>query len=144
MPGPIHRKEEHMKEKKYFWEEDGLFREDENGIHLLGAKCRRCGKISFPKTDICHDCLSEDLEEVMLSQEGILHSWTITRVPVGKYPAPHALGVISLPRDRVRVTAPMIYRDSYDIGKPVRIESAKYWEEEDCEVWGYKFRQLED
>jgi uncharacterized OB-fold protein len=132
-----------MKPKKYFWGE-GLFKEDENGMHLLGAKCRKCGKISFPKTDICHDCLSEELDEVPLSQKGILHSWTITRVPVGKFPCPHPLGVISLPDDKVRVTAPLVAQDSYEIGKPVQIESAMLWEEDDCEVWGYKFRQLEE
>lgn len=133
-----------MKHKKSFWPEEGLYREDENGICLLASKCNKCGKIMFPQNDICHDCLSEDLEEVPLSRKGILHSWTITRVPVGKFPAPHALGVISLPEDKVRVTAPMILQDSYEIGKPVQIESSMYWEEDDCEVWGYKFRQLEE
>lgn len=131
-----------MKPKKSFWEE-GLYLEDEQGIHLLGSKCTKCGKIMFPQNDICRDCLSEELEPVKLSQKGILHSWTITRVPVGKFPCPHALGVISLPNERVRVTAPMVFQESYEIGKPVQIESAMLWEEEDCEVWGYKFRQLE-
>lgn len=133
-----------MKPKKSFWPEEGLYREDEKGIRLLASKCTHCGSIIFPQNDICHDCLSEELEEVELSTRGILHSWTITRVPVGKYPAPHALGVISLPDDKVRVTAPMVYQDSYQIGAPVEIVSAKYWDEEDCEVWGYKFRQLEE
>ena len=27
--------------------DEGLFREDENGMHLLGAKCRKCGEIPF-------------------------------------------------------------------------------------------------
>lgn len=131
-----------MKPKKYFWEE-GLFKEDENGVHLRGSKCKKCGKIHFPSSEICHGCYSEDMEETLLSQKGVLHSWTITRVPVGKFPCPHPLGVISLSEDRVRVTAPLIAQDSYEIGKPVQIESAILWEEEDCEVWGYKFRQLE-
>lgn len=133
-----------MKPKKSFWPDAGLYRENENGVRLLASKCKACGAITFPQNSICRSCISQDLEEVELSGDGILHSWTITRVPVGKFPAPHPIGTISLPEDKVRLTAPMIPRDSYRIGAPVRIEPALYWEEADCEVWGYKFRQLEE
>lgn len=133
-----------MENRKYFWGE-GLFVEDENGMHLLGSKCKKCGQITFPQNDICHNCLSQDMEETRISQTGYLHTWTITRVPVGKFPQPHALGVISFPEERVRVTAPLIYQDSYEIGKPMKIEKAKYYDDEDgTEVWGYKFRPVED
>lgn len=132
-----------MKPKKSFWGE-GLYVEDDTGVHLLGTQCKECGHKMFPHANICHNCFSENLDTFQLPQKGILHSWTITHVPVGKFPAPHYLGVIDFPKDKIRVTAPLFPAESYVMGKTMQIESALLWEEDECEVWGYKFRQLEE
>lgn len=124
---------------------EGLFRTDETGITLLGARCTRCGNISFPKRDFCTVCLCEDQEEVALSREGELHTFSILRVGDNHFNAPHPIGMINLP-ERVRVTAPLVYRpaEDYAIGQRVRIVPDDLWEEEDRIVTGYRFAVVEE
>lgn len=52
--------------------------------YLKGYKCKRCGRIWFPKLLPCPnpDCWSEDMEIVPLSRKGIVYS--VTDVFVGQ------------------------------------------------------------
>ena len=125
---------------------ENLFRtKEDSSLVLLGAKCAKCGQISFPKREFCTKCLCEDQEEVELSQEGELHTFSILRVSDNHFNAPHPIGMINLP-ERVRVTAPLVYRDDeqYAIGQKVRIVPDDLWEEEDRIVTGYRFEVVED
>lgn len=124
---------------------EGLFRTDETGITLLGARCTRCGHISFPKRDFCTVCLGEEQEELPLSREGELHTFSILRVGDNHFSAPHPIGMVNLP-ERVRVTAPLVYRpaEDYAIGQKVRIVPDELWEEEDRVVTGYRFAVAEE
>lgn len=121
---------------------ENLFCIKEDGsLVLLGAKCSRCGQISFPKREFCTACLCREMEEVELSQEGELHTWSILRVSDNHFNAPHPIGMINLP-ERVRITAPLVYREDeqYAIGQKVRVVPDDLWEEEDKIVTGYRFQ----
>lgn len=124
---------------------EGLFRETEDGIVLLGAKCVKCGQISFPKRNLCTNCFCEEQEEVELSRRGELHTFSILRVGDNHFNAPHPIGMVNLP-ERVRVTAPLVYRpeEDYAIGQAVEIVPDDLWEEEDKIVTGYRFRVVEE
>lgn len=123
---------------------EGLFREQDGGIVLLGAKCTRCGQISFPKREFCTGCLCEEMEEVPLSRRGELHTFTILRVGDNHFDAPHPIGMVNLP-ERVRITAPLVPREAgYEIGQPVELVADDLWEEEDKIVTGYRFKVVED
>lgn len=127
--------------KKMFFRDD-LFKETYDGIVLVGNKCPVCGKAFFPKAIFCTHCLNKELEELELSKRGTLYSYTITRVPVGKFPVPHAIGMITLP-EKVRLTAPLIMdREDFKIGSEMVMEIDTLWTEEDCNVVGYKFRAV--
>lgn len=120
-----------------------LFKETAEGYSLVGNKCPKCGKIAFPKADFCTHCLNENLEEVELSKRGTLYSWTITRVPVGKYPIPHAIGLILLP-ENVRMVAPLIIgKQDFKVGTEMEMKIATYWTENDKNIIGYKFKAIE-
>jgi uncharacterized OB-fold protein len=43
---------------------------------VYATKCKECGKIFFPPSADCADCLSEDLEWVELSNEAELETFT--------------------------------------------------------------------
>lgn len=131
-----------MKERVYF--EDGLFREGAEGAALIGCRCVKCGKVFFPKTDFCSSCLGSEFEEKLLSREGVIYSYTVTRVPVAKFPVPHAIGMISIPEDSVRVVAPLVYDENrqFSIGDKVELVADTLWEDENTVV-GYKFRLKE-
>lgn len=48
--------------------------------HLLARQCRHCGDISFPPFRYCLKCDSpEETEEKILSNEGVLASYTVAR-----------------------------------------------------------------
>ena len=48
--------------------------------HLLARKCRKCGDVSFPPFRYCLKCNSqEETMETVLSNDGILASYTIAR-----------------------------------------------------------------
>lgn len=128
--------------------ENILFREDlfressDGGLVLIGNKCDKCGYISFPKADFCIRCLNEKMVEVELSQRGTLYSYTITRVPVGKFPVPHAIGFISLP-ENVRLAAPLVIGEKdFKVGTEMEMVIDTLWQEEDHNVIGYKFKAV--
>ncbi len=125
---------------------ENLFRVDEAGdIELLGAQCTRCGQILFPRRELCTQCLCEELEEVPLSRRGELHTFSILRVSDNHFQAPHPIGMVNLP-ERVRITAPLVYRpeEDYAIGQQVEVVFDELWEEEDKIVTGYRFRVVEE
>ena len=128
--------------KKVFIRDD-LFKETPDGIVLVGNKCNACGKAFFPKIEFCTKCLNKELEEIVLSKRGTLYSYTITRVPVGKFPIPHAVGMITLPEE-VRLTAPLVIGDDeeFKIGSEMEMEITTLWTEGDCDVIGYKFKAV--
>ncbi len=125
---------------------EGLFRTNREGeIVLIGAKCCKCGTISFPGREFCTKCLGTEHEEIELSRTGELHTFSILRVSDKHFKAPHPIGMINLP-EKVRVTAPLVYREGedYAIGQLVEVVSDDLWEEEDRIVTGYRFRVIEE
>jgi len=47
--------------------------------HLLGSKCKKCGRYSYPQRVVCLTCYGEDMEEVALSTKGKIWTYTIAR-----------------------------------------------------------------
>jgi uncharacterized protein len=127
--------------KKMFIRDD-LFKETAEGLVLVGNKCEACGNAFYPKADFCTQCSSKELEEMVLSKRGTLYSYTITRVPVGKFPIPHAIGMITLP-EKVRLTAPLVIgEEEFKIGAEMEMEITTLWTEGDHDVIGYKFKAV--
>jgi uncharacterized protein len=121
---------------------DDLFKETSEGVVLVGNKCPACGRAFYPKADFCTHCLNKELEEMVLSKRGKLYSYTITRVPVGKFPIPHAIGMITLP-EKVRLTAPLVMgEEDFKIGADMEMEITTLWSEMDHDVVGYKFKAV--
>jgi uncharacterized protein len=127
--------------KKVFIRDD-LFKETPDGIVLVGNKCPACGRSFYPKADFCTQCLNKEMQEMVLSKRGALYSYTITRVPVGKFPIPHAIGMITLP-ENVRLTAPLVMGEGdFKIGSEMEMEITTLWSEIDHDVIGYKFKAV--
>lgn len=129
-------------EKKYFW--DGLLREKPDGPVLVAHRCQTCGKIYFPATTLCNECLGESFEDLELPRVGTLYTHTVTRVPVGKFPVPHAMGHILFPEQKVRVFSPLDAEQSVKYGDQMELTEDVLWTDDDgTEVWGYRFRKVE-
>ncbi|SED90277.1 hypothetical protein/benzoylsuccinyl-CoA thiolase BbsA subunit [Beijerinckia sp. 28-YEA-48] len=71
---------------------------------LKGGRCAACSALSFPRAAVCTECLSEEIEEYDLPQEGRLYSYsTIYQAPNG-WNVPYVLGYVDL-TDGLRVLA---------------------------------------
>lgn len=73
-------------------------------LHLRGGACRACGALSFPKADVCAECLSLDIESKALSSEGVLYAWSRVHMAPAHWNTPYALGYVDLP-EGLRVLA---------------------------------------
>ncbi len=128
-----------MKEKRMFYPD--LFTETENGPRLIAGKCTKCGKIRFPQTGVCPNCLNESSERVYVGEKGKLFSFTTTYGPVAKLEPPFTIGYVDLP-EGVRIFAQLELEQDfkYEIGMDMELETADLWEEEDAVVTGYRYR----
>src|SRR5438067_3085039 len=80
--------------------QEGLFTVDADGAaHLVGGRCRACGRHQFPRSSLCPYCGADDVAEVLLSPTGTLWAWTaVTAAPPGyKGDVPYGFGVVELP-----------------------------------------------
>ena len=62
-------------------------------------RCTECGVVVFGPATFCQSCSSPRLEQIELSTEGTLYSYTIVRVPPPGWPGPvpYVLGEVELP-----------------------------------------------
>ena len=65
---------------------------------LMGARCKRCGKVIVPPRPICPECYSRDLEWVELSGKGTVETFTIIHVPTLLFEGkePYAVAIVKL------------------------------------------------
>ena len=65
---------------------------------LIGVKCKDCGAITCPPKTTCEKCGSTNLEEVELSREGTIMTFTVTYVAPSGYEkeAPYVNALVRL------------------------------------------------
>lgn len=71
---------------------------------LCGGRCAACGALSFPRAEVCTECLSTDVETVALPGEGRLYSYSVVHQAPKGWDVPYVLGYVDLP-DGLRVLA---------------------------------------
>lgn len=79
--------------------------------HLIGSRCRSCGDYFFPRVSACHNpnCMSTDVEEVLLSRRVKLYAYTINYFPapppyVPSDPfVPYGTGVVELEKEKMKI-----------------------------------------
>jgi len=73
-------------------------RRPDGTVEVVGSRCKKCGRVYFPRKRVCVDCLEWDgVEEVPLSKQGKLISYSISRDPMRGFPIPYAFGYVMLP-----------------------------------------------
>jgi uncharacterized OB-fold protein len=75
-----------------------------DGPRLVAGKCGACGALSFPKAEVCSQCLSQDLSTAHLSTEGRLYSFAVVHQAPKGWTVPYTLGYVDLP-EGIRVLA---------------------------------------
>jgi len=83
-----------------------------DAVRLAGSKCTACSETSLGKRSICPNCGRNTVQNLSLSDRGVLWSFTVVRHrPPGNYMGPQpfmpfGLGLVDLP-DGLRVLSPI-------------------------------------
>lgn len=79
------------------WVEEG------GKVFLIGSRCPKCGKQTFPRRTVCDGCgTSGEQESVRLPNTGTLYSYSEIHVAPKVFATPYVIGYVDLPGD-VRV-----------------------------------------
>lgn len=79
-------------------------RVDRAAGRLVGSLCSACSAASWPARAICHRCGSAAVEEIALSTDATLITYTTVWVPRPGLEPPYVLGQVELP-EGVRIFA---------------------------------------
>ena len=119
---------------------DGLISESSDKSGLLASKCSSCGKVYFPQRTFCLECCCSKLETVVISNTGVLYTYTIVNMPSAHYSPPYAIGWVEF-SEGVRVFGQIDINEDIQlhIGMKMNVIVGPLWEEEDREIIAYKF-----
>ncbi|MFH1651134.1 MAG: OB-fold domain-containing protein [Chloroflexota bacterium] len=130
---------------------EGLFPWPPTNHRLIGNKCKKCGQHYFPVTFRCQDpdCMGDEMEDVLLSPEGTLWSYTVVHYqlpPPFQAPKegfkPFGVGEVEFP-EGVRVAGIVTGADAekdLKIDMKMKVVLDKLYEDEQGnDVIGWKF-----
>lgn len=117
---------------------------------LIGSKCESCGKIFFPKREVCPNCRRRGrVKEVELKGRGRVYSYTVVRIPPEgfKYYAPYIVAIVEL-EEGIKVMGQIVDcgLDEIYIGMPVEACFRKLFIQDGGGIisYGFKFRPLDE
>jgi uncharacterized OB-fold protein len=88
---------------------------------LIGGRCAKCGALSFPRAEVCTECMSEEIEKTALAGDGRVYSFSMVHQAPRGWTTPYALGYVDL-ADKVRVLAHIdVPASALEIDMPVRL-----------------------
>lgn len=117
-------------------------------VKLMGSSCLSCGEVYFGKAVACQQCQAEDMDDITLSRQGTLYSYTIARnKPPGDYKGPEpfepfAIGLVELP-EGIRILAPLkeVNFNEIKIGMELELSLEEFYTDEEgrCVIaYGFK------
>ena len=86
---------------------DAVERDADGVATIIASECVDCQKRIFPPTDVCPECLSENLTRLRLSRRGTLYSWSVVHAAPKGWSLPFVAAYVDLP-EGVRVFAHMV------------------------------------
>jgi uncharacterized OB-fold protein len=131
---------------------EGWLTLDPAAPRLLGARCRACGSVFFPKqTASCRNpgCGGRELDELPLSRRGTLWSYTDNRyAPPAPYVAadpfvPYAVAAVELADEKMVVlgqVAPGVRVEDLEVGMEMELALGTLYRDEQHEyvIWHWK------
>lgn len=101
------------------------WREVPSRFRLEAARCRRCGKPSFPARAICPACRGTEFEKIRLTREGTVITSTVLHVAPDEFAmeTPYAMAIVETP-EGARLMAQLVDCEPSDVkpGLPVALE----------------------
>lgn len=120
---------------------------DNEEPYIVGSRCKKCGALHFPKTTLCTDCYSEDVEDAALSRDGTIYAITRVELGVRGFKTPYLLGWVDIDDSNSRLAAqidwdPERYKELKS-GMRVRLSvDVLRLDTDGTEIVGYKFKPV--
>ena len=107
---------------------------------LCAGRCKRCGRVQFPRPKRCAECGSRDVDGELLKSDGVVHACTQVHQARPGFPVPYWIGYVDFPGD-VRVVGRLVTSGTPRPGEPVSVEVGLLRTDADGgEVHGFRFR----
>jgi uncharacterized protein len=101
------------------------WREIPNRFRLEAARCRGCGKVTYPARRVCPECRGTERETIRLSRRGTVVTATVLHVAPAEFAmeTPYAVAVVETP-EGARLMAQVVDCDLSSVrpGLPVSLE----------------------
>jgi len=120
------------------------WREIPQRYRMEAKKCKGCGKIYFPPRLVCSECKTGNFEDVKLTDQGKLLTWTVIHVAPSQFvdQTPYAMGIVELD-DGARLLAQITDCEPEELksGMKLRLEFRKVQQDGEAGIlcYGYKF-----
>jgi len=107
------------------------------------AKCKKCGKVSFPPRLVCPACHHREFELTHINDQGKVETFTVIRVAPSGFTdqVPYPVAIVNL-GDGVKILCQIAdcEPEELKIGMPVRLEFRKLSSEGESGIifYGYK------
>ena len=125
---------------------EGVITFPENGEpYITGSRCVKCGKLHFPKTTLCTNCYSEEMEDAALDRQGTIYTFTTVYIGVKGFKTPYMLAWIDLNDSRLAAQLDWAAERKDEIKPGMKVElvvDVIKQDEDGTEVVGYKFRPI--
>lgn len=119
------------------------WREIPQRYRFEAARCKGCGKVSFPPRLVCPSCRSREFEKTNLKDRGTVETFTVIRIaPTGfTDEAPYAVAIVNL-GDDVRLLCQLADCEPQDlkIGMKVKLEFRKIQQEGHSGIINYGYK----
>ncbi|MCK4251725.1 Zn-ribbon domain-containing OB-fold protein [candidate division WOR-3 bacterium] len=121
----------------------GYRREMPQRYRLEAAKCKKCGKVSFPPRLVCSGCGSREFDKTKLSDNGKIVTYTTIRVAPAQFTTqvPYSIAIVEVDNG-VRITTQVVdcKPEDLEIGKKVKLVFRKLYSEGHTGIicYGYK------
>ncbi len=113
---------------------------------LIGIKCSDCGHISYPRTKICHECGSLNIEEHTMAKKGTVHTFCVNWAPPPQFEPPITPVVVDMDGGgrRLGLMTETATPEDVKVGSKVEMVLRKMITDRGLNVYGYKFRLAEE
>ena len=115
-------------------------------FRLVGIKCKDCGHISYPRSKICHECGSRNLEEYILPRRGTIHTFTVNWAPPPQFEPPITPVIVDLEGGGryLGLMTETATPEDVKVGSKVEMVLRRLSRDRGLNIYGYKFRLTEE
>jgi uncharacterized OB-fold protein len=108
---------------------------------IKGVKCKKCGKLFYPKRSLCSNCKGNEFEDFNLGNECTLLTYTkLYAMPKGVKQIPLVLGIVEF-KNGARVLGQIVTED-IEIGMTLRPLWGALRQIRGQKIYGFQFEPI--